>query len=296
MVFKRRDKPPLLSRIREAVYPRRGWRRGIEYLGHRVRRLPDTPHRIALGFSCGVFVSFTPFFGHPHPGGRVALAWLIRGNVMAGLIGTFAGNPLTLPLIAPIALGLGRKILGYGVTGRDPSRIQDAFSQFFVGLWESIQSLFGHGESQWHKLLLFVQDVLWPYFVGGLLPGLIAAIASYYVTRPLVAAYQARRRGPDAGARPRAAGAAGGRRPITPGTPEPGARDHDAETPPGRLRLGVNIDHVATVRNARGGPYPDPMRAARLAEAAGADGITAHLREDRRHITDADIDGADGAR
>ncbi|WP_104018482.1 pyridoxine 5'-phosphate synthase [Roseovarius nitratireducens] len=57
------------------------------------------------------------------------------------------------------------------------------------------------------------------------------------------------------------------------------------------LRLGVNIDHVATVRNARGGAYPDPLRAARIAEEAGADGITAHLREDRRHISDADIDG-----
>ncbi|MDO5706644.1 MAG: pyridoxine 5'-phosphate synthase, partial [Paracoccus sp. (in: a-proteobacteria)] len=57
------------------------------------------------------------------------------------------------------------------------------------------------------------------------------------------------------------------------------------------LRLGVNIDHVATIRNARGTPWPDPLRAARLAEDAGADGITAHLREDRRHITDADIDG-----
>lgn len=57
-----------------------------------------------------------------------------------------------------------------------------------------------------------------------------------------------------------------------------------------RLRLGVNIDHVATVRNARGGACPDPLRAALLAEATGADGITAHLREDRRHITDADID------
>ncbi len=56
------------------------------------------------------------------------------------------------------------------------------------------------------------------------------------------------------------------------------------------LRLGVNIDHVATVRNARGGVCPDPLRAALLAEAAGADGITAHLREDRRHITDRDID------
>ena len=55
------------------------------------------------------------------------------------------------------------------------------------------------------------------------------------------------------------------------------------------LRLGVNIDHVATVRNARGGNHPDPVRAALAAEAAGADGITAHLREDRRHIRDADI-------
>lgn len=58
-----------------------------------------------------------------------------------------------------------------------------------------------------------------------------------------------------------------------------------------RLRLGVNIDHVATVRNARGGNYPDPLRAAKIAEQAGADGITAHLREDRRHISDADIEG-----
>ena len=58
-----------------------------------------------------------------------------------------------------------------------------------------------------------------------------------------------------------------------------------------KLRLGVNIDHVATVRNARGGACPDPVRAAKLAEEAGADGITAHLREDRRHIVDADIDG-----
>src|SRR3954467_9731812 len=57
-----------------------------------------------------------------------------------------------------------------------------------------------------------------------------------------------------------------------------------------KLRLGVNIDHVATVRNARGASYPDPVRAAEMALAARADGITAHLREDRRHISDDDID------
>ena len=60
-----------------------------------------------------------------------------------------------------------------------------------------------------------------------------------------------------------------------------------AAIPP--LRLGVNVDHVATVRNARGGRYPDPLRAAQIAIAAGADGITAHLREDRRHIRDDDM-------
>ncbi len=61
------------------------------------------------------------------------------------------------------------------------------------------------------------------------------------------------------------------------------------KTPSALPRLGVNVDHVATLRNARGGAYPDPLRAARLAEQAGADGITAHLREDRRHIRDEDI-------
>ena len=68
-----------------------------------------------------------------------------------------------------------------------------------------------------------------------------------------------------------------------------------ASPPPFPLRLGVNIDHVATVRNARGGSHPDPVKAALIAIAAGADGITAHLREDRRHICDADMTGLKAA-
>ena len=55
------------------------------------------------------------------------------------------------------------------------------------------------------------------------------------------------------------------------------------------IRLGVNIDHVATIRNARGSVHPDPVKAAKIAQSSGADGITAHLREDRRHISDGDI-------
>ncbi len=67
------------------------------------------------------------------------------------------------------------------------------------------------------------------------------------------------------------------------------APDAPAAALPSRVRLGVNIDHVATIRNARGGRHPDPLRAAQVAIGAGADGVTAHLREDRRHISDTDI-------
>jgi len=193
MVFKRRDKPPFLNRLREAFYPRRGFRRGWEYLAHRVRRLPDTPHRIALGFACGVYVSFTPFFGL-HFFLAAGLAWMLRGNILASLIGTAAGNPITFPVIASISMGLGRRILGYGVTGRDFRRVSDAFFEAMSGLGRSLLSLVGIGESEWNKVALFFSDVVLPYFVGGLLPGLIASIAAYYLTRPLISAYQSRRR------------------------------------------------------------------------------------------------------
>ena len=194
MVFKRRDKPPLRTRIFEALLPRRGWRRGIEYIAHRLRRLPDTPHRIALGFACGVFASFTPFFGI-HLIGAIALAWLIRGNLIAAAIGQFVGNPFTLPFIAWISMALGRRILGAGVTGRDFERVSDAFWYAATGLWQSILSLFGMGEPQWSQLEPVVTDVMLPYFVGGLIPGIVTSVAFYYLVRPLVAAYQKARRG-----------------------------------------------------------------------------------------------------
>jgi uncharacterized protein (DUF2062 family) len=193
MIFKRRDKPPLLLRLRELLVPQRGWRRAIEYLGHRVRRLPDSPHRIALGFAIGVLACFTPFFG-AHLLLAAGLAKLARANIIASLIGTFVANPLTLPFIAAISLGLGRRILGYGESGEDFTRLSDAFGNAAGGLWSSLLSLVGRGEPQWSRLEPFVDYILWPYFVGGLLPGLAAAAASYGLLRPLIAAYQARRR------------------------------------------------------------------------------------------------------
>jgi uncharacterized protein (DUF2062 family) len=192
-VFRRRDRPGPLARLREAILPRGGWRRGIEYLGHRVRRLPDTPHRIALGFACGVFASFTPLFGL-HFVLAAAVARLVRGNILASLLGTLVGNPLTFPVIAGASLWLGRQMVGFGATGRNFSRVSDAFGEAAAALWQSALALFGAGESHWGRVVPFLRDVFWPYLVGGIAPGLAASVVAYYLLRALVSAYQLRRR------------------------------------------------------------------------------------------------------
>lgn len=193
MIFKRRDIPPFLDRAREFVYPRRGWRRAVSYLGHRVRRIPDTPHRIALGFAAGAFVSFSPLFGL-HLFYAAALAWALRANIVASLIGTFVGNPLTFPIIAPLALSLGRTMLGHRAKGGDFGSISHAFAQAGEGIRDGVLSLFGRAAPDWGKLGVFFDDLLLPYFIGGLLPGLGAAVLCYLILRPLVAAYQGARR------------------------------------------------------------------------------------------------------
>lgn len=193
MVFRRRDKPSILRRSREILFPRRGYRRGIEYLKHRVRRIPDTPHRIALGFACGAMASFTPMFGF-HFILSVVLARLLGGNVIASLFGTAVGNPLTFPIIASFSLDLGHRILGFGASGNNFALVADAFKEFATGLWQVVLSVFGLATPDLEKLTGLFRDVILPYLVGGFVPGLIAAVASYYLLRPLVAAYQTRRR------------------------------------------------------------------------------------------------------
>ncbi len=168
MIFKRRERVPLWDRLRESLYPRKGLWRGMEYIRNRLRRLSDSPHRIALGFACGAVASFTPFFG-VHIVLAAALAWLVRGNLLAAAFGTVVGNPLTFPFIAAFSLETGWRILG---TGR-----LSAESGFSVGwLWENIWQIF------------------LPYLVGGILPGLLCGVVCYWFIGPIVEAYQKRRR------------------------------------------------------------------------------------------------------
>ncbi|MEO1293481.1 MAG: DUF2062 domain-containing protein, partial [Pseudomonadota bacterium] len=111
MIFKRRERPPFWLRMREVLSPRKGWKRGFAYIGKRVQRLPDTPHRIALGFACGALASFTPFFTL-HLFVAAGLAWIVRANVLAGAFGTIVGNPISFAFIAAVSLRTGNWLLG----------------------------------------------------------------------------------------------------------------------------------------------------------------------------------------
>ena len=187
MIFKRRDTRLTLTRFKNFFIPRKGWRRAVDYIFHRVKRLPDSPHKIAIGLSIGVFCSFTPFFGL-HIFLAALLAYLVKGNIVAALLGTFFGNPLTWPFIAAFSVKLGQMLLGYPVANFDESleRIVNAANAFAKGLI----AFFGYGESNWTVVYRFLGELFVPYFFGGLVLGLMAAIMTYFIFRPIIYAYK----------------------------------------------------------------------------------------------------------
>ena len=187
-MFKRRNPKTYLRMIADVIYPRGGWSRAISYVFHRLRRLPDPPHRIARGIAAGVFVCFTPFFGL-HFFLAALIAWAMQGNIVAALLATFFGNPITFPIIAALALELGHLMLG--MPHLVPlSDVFHAFSDASVQLWANFTAIFNDEVAHWDRLRHFFWTVFWPYFVGGLVPGVIAGVVAYVMTRPAVAAYQ----------------------------------------------------------------------------------------------------------
>lgn len=193
VVFKRRDRRPLRVALREALWPRGGWSRALSYLRHRLNRLPDRPERIARGVFAGILVSFTPVFGG-HFVLALGLAWVLRANALAALLATFFGNPVTFPLIALSAISLGHRILGRGV---DPARVEglsQAFADALCDLGHNLIATFTGAVPHWEGLARFFDSVFLPYLVGGLVLGLPFACAGYALIRPVIAAYQSRRR------------------------------------------------------------------------------------------------------
>jgi uncharacterized protein (DUF2062 family) len=168
MIFKRREKLPFWNRLREMMYPRKGFWRGMHYIRKRLHRLPDSPHRIALGFACGAAASFTPLFGL-HILLAVGVAYLVRGNMLAAAFGTVVGNPVTFPFIAAASLNTG---------------------WLFLGAAEGAQ----HTDFSVAWMVDNIEEIFVPYLVGGILPGVLCGAVSYWIIGPIVEAYQDRRR------------------------------------------------------------------------------------------------------
>lgn len=191
MVFKRRDPRTWFEIIGRGIYPKGGWSRAASYVIHRLRRLPDPPHRIARGVAAGVFVCFTPFFGL-HFFLAALLAFLMQGNIIAALLATFVGNPVTFPFIATISLELGAWMQGTR-GGFQFEHVVGDFSRASGELWANFRALFTDADPDWNRMRVFYYAVFRPYMIGGLVPGVIAGLVGYMLTLPAVTAYQKRR-------------------------------------------------------------------------------------------------------
>ena len=197
MVFKRRERPAVLDRIYRAVWPKGGWARAFHYVRHRLRRLPDTPERIARGIWAGVFVTFTPFYGL-HFILAALIARMMSGNILAALLATFFGNPLTYIPIGVIALKTGHLLLGTEFRHASDHHSAGFIEKFVAAaddLQENIMSLFRGQEMDWSSLAAFYDEMFFPYLVGGIVPGVFVATIAYFLTVPIIHAYQKRRKG-----------------------------------------------------------------------------------------------------
>jgi len=193
-VFKRRDPKPFFRSMLELVWPRGGWARALQYVNHRVRRLPDTPEKIARGIWAGVFTTFTPFYGI-HFFIAAMLATTMRGNIIASLMATFFGNPLTYVPIGIVALQTGHWLLGTEMKEGTERSFGGKFVDAGEDLWQNLLNLILGEPRDWTGLATFYDEIFFPYLVGGLIPGVIAATISYYLAVPVIRAYQKRRKG-----------------------------------------------------------------------------------------------------
>lgn len=194
MIFKRRDPKPALRAIAEFLWPRGGWTRAFHYVKHRMKRLPDSPERISRGIWAGVFTAFTPFYGL-HFLIAVVLARMMQGNVLAALMGTFFGNPLTYVPIGVAALQTGHFVLGGQVVHDVHRSFGGKFADAGADVWHNIGAIFTDERSDWTGIMVFVDEIFYPYLIGGILPGIFCATVSYYLMVPLLHAYQKRRKG-----------------------------------------------------------------------------------------------------
>lgn len=171
-MFKRRKQRSFVEQAREWVWPRAGWNRLLLYYRHRLVRLPDSSYRIAAGLACGAAISFTPFIGL-HVVLAMALAFAMRANVVAAIIGTIVGNPWTFPLIWALTYWMGATAMG---------------SDAALVLTDVIDT-----ELLFFSPLEALKPVLLPMIIGGVPLAVLVWWLVYWPTHQVVGRYKAQR-------------------------------------------------------------------------------------------------------
>ena len=185
MLFKSMRVPTVAERVRLALWPRRSWSRSARYVVLRLKRLPSSPHRIALGCAAGVFAVFTPFLGlQLMLAGTLSL--IFRGSVVASFLASFVGNPITYPIIWFATFNLGNVLLGGTASAQlvDLRGKAGAFGDGVMAL--SPGAVATAAESLW--------PVLKPMVVGSVPLGGLAAAGAYVGVRRLIGVSRARKR------------------------------------------------------------------------------------------------------
>jgi len=172
MLFRSRETPDPLTRIRTAIWPTRSWSRSFEYFRKRVLRLAGSPHAVALGVAIGVAIAFTPFLGF-HILIALPIAYLVGGNLVAAALGTAFANPLTIPFIWAGTYRLGR---------------------FFVGGPAHFRSGGDVPANLAEKSLHAIWPVIKPMIVGSVPLGITAGIIAYFIVLMATSGFRAMRR------------------------------------------------------------------------------------------------------
>jgi uncharacterized protein (DUF2062 family) len=184
MLFARRQKPDLGERIRVALLPRRNYMRSTRYIGYRIVRLGGNPHGLALGLAIGIFVATLPIIGLQILA-AVTLAWLLRANIAAALLGTFWANPITSPFIWLASYGLGSLVL--------PASKTLTTAELGERLWQVRRALFAPGSETLSASYSLLWPILKPTLLGAVPVGMVTSIAFYYGCLHLIGAYRSTR-------------------------------------------------------------------------------------------------------
>ena len=186
MLFKSRKKFNLIEKFYSFIWPKSGWNRLIKYVSLRIKRLPGSPHKIALGFSLGVMSAMTPFFGIHFLIG-IFFSWLFRCSIAASIIGNLVGNPWTFPFIILVNFEMGKHLFSFE---KDVSfNVEAVYNEFTLVLSSTFSVLFDGNTKNFSNILInleFLPLILY----GSLFTCIITGLISYFFIKKIVINYQ----------------------------------------------------------------------------------------------------------